>query len=327
MPRRSSCATFRPIALRNMSSFPGYFDLQVNGYGGVDFNSDGLTPDQLHLCCEKLAQDGVAQILATIITADLDAMCGRLARIVELRERDPLARQMIPGFHIEGPFINETKGYRGAHPENAVRPADADTMRRLLDAAGGLTKLVTLAPERDAGFSVTRLLADQSIVVSAGHTDASLDELKGSIDAGLSMFTHLGNGCPMLLNRHDNIIQRALSLSDALWLTFIADGAHVPWPALHNYLRAATIDRCIVVTDAISAAGLGPGRYTLGHWDLLIGDDRVARAPDGSHLVGSAGTMPLSRNNLIQHLGLMDAEVDQLTITNPRTAVRIEVQR
>jgi N-acetylglucosamine-6-phosphate deacetylase len=306
-----------------MTRASGYFDLQVNGYGGVDFNSDGLTADQLHLCCERLSQDGVAQILATIITADLDAMCRRLARIAELRDRDPLAREMIPGFHIEGPFINETKGYRGAHPEDAVRPADPDAMRRLLDATRGLTKLVTLAPERDPGLNVTRLLANQGIVVSAGHTDASLDELKAAIDAGLSMFTHLGNGCPMLLNRHDNIIQRALSLSDQLWLTFIADGAHVPWPALRNYLRAATIDRCIVVTDAISAAGLGPGRYTLGHWDLLIGEDRVARAPDGSHLVGSAGTMPLSRKHLKQHLGLSDGQLDQLTLTNPRTAAAL----
>jgi N-acetylglucosamine-6-phosphate deacetylase len=310
-----------------MPSPSGYFDLQVNGYGGVDFNSDGLTADQLHLCCEKLAQDRVAQILTTIITDDLDRMCGRLARILELRERDPLVRQMIPGFHIEGPFINETKGYRGAHPEAAIRPADPDAIRRLLDAAGGLTKLVTLAPERDAGFNVTRLLAKQGVAVSAGHTDASLDELKAAIDAGLSMFTHVGNGCPMLLNRHDNIIQRALSLSDQLWLTFIADGVHVPWPALHNYLRAATLDRCIVVTDAISAAGLGPGRYTLGHWDLLIGDDLVARAPDGSHLVGSAGTMPLSRRNLTQHLALTVVQVDQLTAVNPRVAVKVEVPK
>lgn len=299
----------------------GYFDLQVNGYGGVDFNSDGLTAEQLHLCCQKLAEDGVGEILATIITADLASMCDRLARLAALREHDPLARELIAGFHIEGPFLNEKKGYRGAHSEAAIRPADVDAMRRLLDATGGLTRLVTLAPERDPGMKVTRLLADSGVVVSAGHTDATLDELNAAIDAGLTMFTHLGNGCPMLLPRHDNIIQRALSLSDRLWLTFISDGAHVPWPALRNYLRAATLDRCIVVTDAISAAGLGPGRYRLGEWDLLIGEDRVARAPDGSHLVGSAGTMPLSRMNLSRHLGLSDAQIDQLTIHNPRRAL------
>jgi N-acetylglucosamine-6-phosphate deacetylase len=307
-----------------MSNDTGFFDLQVNGYAGVDFNSDFLTPNQLHLACEHLAEDGVGGILATIITDDIDRMCERLATLRRHREADPLARDIIAGFHIEGPFINETPGYRGAHPAEQIRPANVELMGKLLEAAGGLTRLVTLAPECDAGFAVTGLLARQNIAVSAGHTDASLDVLKAAIDAGLSMFTHLGNGCPMLLPRHDNIIQRALSLSEHLWLTFIGDGAHVAWPALGNYLRAATIDRCIVVTDAISAAGLGPGRYTLGRWNLLIGEDRVARAPDGSHLVGSAGTMPLSRQNLIQHLGLAESQVGLLTVHNPRKAIRIQ---
>ena len=305
-----------------MSGDLGYFDLQVNGYGGVDFNSDGLTAEQLHRACEKLASDGVAGILATIITAPVDSMVVRLKALCELREKDDLIRQVIAGIHIEGPFLNETPGYRGAHPADAIRPADCDLMKRLLDAAGELTRIVTLAPERDAQCEVTRMLAREGIVVSAGHTDASLDDLKRGIDAGLSMFTHVGNACPMLLHRHDNIIQRALSLSDKLWLTFIADGAHVPWPALGNYFRCAGLDRCIVVTDAISAAGLGPGRYTLGHWVLLIGEDMVARAPDGSHLVGSAGTMPRSRKNLVEHLGLTESDVDLLIVHNPRKSLQ-----
>lgn len=307
-----------------MTSSPGYFDLQVNGYGGVDFNSDNLNADDLHRACEKLTEDGVAGILATVITADVQAMCRRLAALNCLRQSDPLAGRIITGFHIEGPFLNETPGYRGAHQAEAIRPADCDLMHRLLDAASDLTRIVTLAPDRDPGLNVTRMLATKGIVVSAGHTDASLDELKAAIDAGLSMFTHLGNGCPMLLSRHDNIIQRALSLCERLWLTFIADGVHVPWPALGNYLRAAGLERCVVVTDAISAAGLGPGRYTLGHWDLLIGPDRVARAPDGSHLVGSAGTMPLARQNLIERLGLSEGDADRLTVRNPRRVLSLQ---
>ena len=293
----------------------------MNGYGGIDFNSDSLTVDQLHLACQKLTDDGVAAILATIITADLEAMAARLAAIVSFRERDPFIREMIPGFHIEGPFLNETPGYRGAHPAEHIVPADRQAVSGLLDAAGGLTRLVTLAPERDAGYQVTKMLASRGIVVSAGHTDASLDQLKGAIDAGLSAFTHVGNGCPMQLHRHDNVIQRALSLSDRLWLMFIADGAHVPWPALGNYLKAAGLDRSIVVTDAISAAGLGPGRYRLSHWDLLIGEDGVARAPDGSHLVGSAGTMPRTAANLQKHLGLTEEQIEMLMAKNPRKAM------
>jgi N-acetylglucosamine-6-phosphate deacetylase len=194
-------------------------------------------------------------------------------------------------------------------------------MDRLLDAAGGLTRLVTLAPERDAGLAVTRHLAAQKITVAAGHCDPSLDELRAAIDAGLTVFTHLGNGCPMQMHRHDNIIQRALSLHERLWLCFIADGAHVAFPALGNYLRAAGLDRCVVVTDAIAPASLGPGRYTLGRWDLVIGPDLVARAPDGSHLIGAVVTMEQSVANLVERVGLSREDARRLTVTNPRRAL------
>ncbi|MEX0777886.1 MAG: hypothetical protein WD042_19465 [Phycisphaeraceae bacterium] len=302
-----------------------YFDLQVNGYGGVDFNQDGLTADDLHRACQKLHDDGVAGILATIITDHLPTMCGRLSRLVELRRGDELAQRIIRGLHIEGPFINPRDGYRGAHPADAVKPANLDDAKRLIDACDGLARLVTLAPDCDADMAVTRHLAKQGVVVSAGHCDPTLDQLRAALDAGLTMFTHVGNGCPMLMHRHDNIIQRVLSLADRLWLCFIADGVHVPFFTLHNYLRSAGLQRCIVVTDAIAPAGLGPGRYTLGRWQLVIGDDLAARAPDGSHLVGSAMSMPRAVANLRQHLGLSDEQIDQLTRGNPLRAMGGEI--
>lgn len=304
-----------------MSEAAGYFDLQVNGYGGVDFNSEGLTADGLHRACARLELEGVVGCLATVITDAVPVMCARLATLATLRAADPLAQRLIAGIHIEGPFINEADGFRGAHPRDAVQPADVETMKRLLDAAGGLTRLVTLAPERDPGSRVTQLLASQGIVVSAGHSDASIDELRAAMDAGLSMFTHLGNGCPRQMDRHDNIVQRVLSLAGRLWLTFIADGAHVPFPALGNYLRLAGHHRCIVVTDAIAPAGLGPGRYTLGRWDLVIGEDMVARTLDGSQFVGSGTTMAQSADRLARALQLSAATIDQLTSINPRHAL------
>ncbi len=182
---------------------------------------------------------------------------------------------------------------------------------------------MTLAPERDTQSRVIQFLTSQGVRVSAGHTDASLDQLRAAIDAGLSLFTHLGNGCPMQMHRHDNIIQRALSLSDQLTLCFIADGVHVPWPALRNYLKTAGTERSVVVTDCISAAGLGPGRYRMGRWDLVIGADGVARAPDGSHFVGSAGTMPQTKENLKNHLGFCPDQIERLTRDNPRKAIGI----
>jgi N-acetylglucosamine-6-phosphate deacetylase len=306
-------------------SKPGFLDLQVNGYMGVDFNADDLSAAGLNKACTALRDDGVGGILATIITDDLDVMCHRLRQLVALREKDALVRDMVPGLHIEGPFINETVGYRGAHPVDSIIPASRDGMERLLDAGGGLVRLVTLAPERDAKAAVTRMLTERGVAVSAGHTNASLDDLNRALDAGLTLFTHLGNGCPMEMHRHDNVIQRALSLAGKLTPMLIADGAHLPFFMLKNIISLVGPEHCIVVTDAISAAGLGPGRYTISRWDLLIGEDMVARSPDNSHLVGSTITMPKSMDNLRGKLGLSDAQLRQMMVTNPRRAIGLPV--
>lgn len=297
------------------------FDLQVNGYAGTDFNSDNLTAESLHHACKCLVEDGCDAILATFITDEITTLERRISRLVELREKDELARQMITGIHIEGPFINPIKGYVGAHPQQAVKPANLDDAKRLLTAAGGLAKLVTLAPEHDEGGKTTAFLASQKVTVSAGHCDPSLDQLRAACDAGLTMFTHLGNGCPVQMHRHDNIIQRALSLYDRLWLCFIPDGVHVPFFVLKNWLRSIGLQRTIFVTDAISAARLGPGRYTLAGWDILIGDDLVARSPDATHFVGSTVTVPRIKANALGELGMTEEELELVLDVNPRMSM------
>lgn len=301
----------------------GYFDIQVNGYGGIDFNADDVTAESLHHACQALRRDGVDGILATIITEQPELMIRRLQQIVRLREADPFVREVIEGIHIEGPFISPEAGFRGAHPVDAIRPADAELAARLLDAAGGLTRIVTLAPEQDEGGHVTRFLSDKGISVSAGHTDASLDQLKTCIGQGLRMFTHLGNGCPAQMSRHDNIIQRALFLRKDLWLCFIADNVHVPFTTLRNMLDLIGIEdgKALITTDAMSAAGLGAGLHRLGRWEVLVGEDLAARSPDGSHLVGSAISMPISRERLQTQMGLNEAQIDRLTKVNPRRAL------
>jgi N-acetylglucosamine-6-phosphate deacetylase len=256
-----------------------FFDLQVNGYAGIDFNRDDVTPEDLHRACERLDADGIEACLIAIITDTIDAMCRRLSALAAMRDRDPLAIRVIAGFHVEGPFISPADGYR--------------------------------------------LLTGHGVIVSAGHTDASLELLRGALDAGVSMFTHLGNGCPMMMHRHDNIVQRVLSLSDRVRVSFIADGAHVPFVALRNYLRLLPLDRCAVVTDCIASAGLGPGRYTLGRWDIVVGDDMVPRSPDGSHFVGSGVTMRHSAQNLLEHVHLPEDAVRRLTYDNPKAFLHI----
>lgn len=299
-----------------------YFDLQVNGYAGVDFNGDP-SKTQLEHACQRLREDGVSGCLATVISADLEFMMRRLKRLAIAVRESELVRSVIRGIHIEGPFLNPMPGYVGAHPPSAIRAADVETMRQLLEAADGLTRLVTLAPECDADNQVTSLLVEQGITVSAGHCNPTKDQLTAAIDAGLTMFTHLGNGCPANLPRHDNIIQLVLSLAERLWITFIADGVHVPFHALKNYLRCVGLSRAIIVTDAISAAGMGPGIHHLGEQEVVVDEHLATWSRDRSHLVGSAMTMPHAADNLATRLQLTSSEITLLTCDNPQTSLRL----
>lgn len=298
-----------------------YFDLQINGYAGTDFCSREMTIEKMRSACEALQGDGISGILATMITDSIDALAARLEKMVRFREEDALIREMVKGFHVEGPFIRPDSGYVGAHPEKWVRPANLADAERLLEAGGGLVRLMTLAPEFDEGAATTRFLVSQGVTVSAGHCDPDLETLERAIDAGLSMITHVGNGCPVVLPRHDNFIQRVLSLSDRLWLCFIPDGAHVPFFALKNYLKVAGLERTIFTTDAIMAAGLGPGTYELSGEPVEIDEAGVARRPGSPNLAGSTIRGHQVAANLREHLGLTEAEVGQVYHDNPLRAL------
>jgi N-acetylglucosamine-6-phosphate deacetylase len=300
-----------------------YCDLQVNGYAGIDFNSGQLTTAELEFACARLAEDGVEAFLPTIITADVRRMAAAAERLAEGYERSAAVRANMVGIHFEGPFINGSDGYVGAHPVSAVIPANRDVMRRLLDASRGLTRLVTLAPECDARQVVTSYLAAQNVTVSAGHSNPSKQQLAAAIDAGLSMFTHLGNGCPTVLPRHDNVIQLALSFSDRLTIMFIADGVHVPFHALQNYLTCVGTSRAVIVTDAIAAASIGPGKHRLGDQEIVVDEHLATWTADRSHLVGSAMTMRQACSNLADKLFLPADAVARLTWENPLSAITL----
>lgn len=295
----------------------GYFDLQVNGYVGLDFNSDNYSDEAVVAACKRLASDGNERILATVITAPMDSMLARIGRIADLIDGLPEAAAMIAGIHVEGPFINPAEGFVGAHPSAAVTPAAIDSANRLLDAGRGHVRLFTLAPEMDSEAHVTKMLSESGIVVAAGHCDASIDQLRCAIDNGLQLFTHLGNGCPGMLPRHDNIIQRVLSLSDRLMVSFIADGHHVPAPALANYLHRVPDENIVIVTDAISAAGLGPGRYQLADQIVEVDEDGAAWSQCRTHFAGCASTFPNMIEFLTREIGATDADIQRWLIENP----------
>lgn len=296
----------------------GFVDLQVNGYAGVDFNSsEPLSEDRALEVCRRLASDGVDRILATVITAPMEQMLARISDIADLAERLPEFASIVAGIHVEGPFLSGEDGFVGAHPRDAIRAANLNDAKRMIEAGNSLVRLITLAPEMDPGAKVTGALAEQGIVVAAGHCDPTIDQLNRSIDAGLQLFTHLGNACPGQLHRHDNIVQRVLSVSEKLSVSFIADGHHIPDFALSNYLDRVPDENIVIVTDAISAAGLGPGRYELSDQVVEVDDDGAAWASNRQHFAGCATTMIRMTEILKQRCGATSDQIDRWTRLNP----------
>jgi N-acetylglucosamine-6-phosphate deacetylase len=282
----------------------GWVELQINGAYGIDLNGNAVGTDEVTFLAEKLRSVGVGRFLPTLITADTEVLRTRLARLAAAwAGASPEVREMIPGFHLEGPFLSEKAGYRGAHPEAFLRAADLDVMERLWEASAGMLKLVTLAPERDPGFRLTRWLKERGVVVSAGHCDPTLEQLRGAIDNGLTMFTHLGNGCPLEMHRHDNIINRVLHFADRLWIGLIPDGIHVPFYVMKHYLRLAGWERCFVVSDAIAAAGLGAGSFAIGDVAVEVDPDGTAWAKGRAYFAGSTVTWDRMAVHLENQMG------------------------
>jgi N-acetylglucosamine-6-phosphate deacetylase len=268
-----------------------YIDLQINGCWGVDFNAPHLETDAWLSACQRLAANGTTRFLPTLITDSLDNMTAKLRRLVWLCEQTPPTVAQPIGIHLEGPFLSPESGYIGAHPREHAVPATVAAAGRLLEAGQGWVKMVTLAPEMDPRAEVVHFLSRQGVVVAAGHTDASRAELQRALAAGLACFTHLGNGCPATMARHDNILHRVMSLRGELVVTLIADGFHLPPWLLKMLIDWFGDERTIIVSDAISAAGLPSGYHRLGQQRVWVDRDGVPRSEDKSHFVGSGATL------------------------------------
>ena len=264
----------------------GYFDLQVNGFGGVDFQR-WPSLAEVRFACEQLLLCRMTRILATFITCDSEGLRVKLQRFEEYRRQDALIRKTIVGYHLEGPYLNAEPGYRGAHRGDLMKDPDWDEFQRNQEAAKGGIRLVTLAPERSGSAKFIREATRSGVRISLGHTNASSPEIDEAIHAGATLCTHLGNGCPPEMHRHDNIIQRLLA-RDELIACFIPDGIHLPPDVLKNLCRAKPEGRVILTTDAMAAAGAGPGRYTIGDLELEVFEDEVVRVPGALNFAGSA---------------------------------------
>jgi N-acetylglucosamine-6-phosphate deacetylase len=265
------------------------FDIQVNGFAGVDFQRRDLQQADLRRAIDALRRHETHRILLTLITDEIDALCAKIARVEQFRRDDAVLAETICGYHLEGPFLSRAPGYCGAHRADLQRAPDIAAFDQLDAAAHGSVRLVTIAPEwpGSAGF-ISNIVA-RGIVVSLGHTNATDTQIDDAISAGARLCTHLGNAVPQQLPRHDNIIQRLLA-RDELIACFIPDGIHLPPAVLRNFFRAKPPGKVILTTDAMAAAAAPPGRYTLGDAEVEAHPDGVVRRPGSENFAGSSLT-------------------------------------
>jgi len=290
--------------------FPGFFDLQVNGFAGVDFNTPGCTESQLRDAIQALRSTGVTRFLVTLVTSSLErfASCARAI----LACSDPA----IAGIHMEGPYISPEDGPRGAHPRAEVIAASTEDFARRQDAAAGRIALVTLAPEVPGALVLMEHLVKCGVRVAIGHTGASPRQIQAAVSAGATLATHLGNGCASELPRHPNVLWEQLA-ADELFASFIADGHHLPPATLKCMIRAKRPGRSILVTDSTAAAGFQPGTYTLGEMRVQLTADGRVSTPGVPGLAGSALAMNTAVGNTVRFTGLSIEEVLPMASTLP----------
>jgi N-acetylglucosamine-6-phosphate deacetylase len=289
---------------------PGFFDLQLNGFAGVDFNDPGVTSEEVSRALEAVRRTGVTRCLPTVITSSTEdfALCARA--IVSS------GHPGVAGLHMEGPYISPEDGPRGAHPRAWVRDASVDDFERRQEAAQGRIRIVTLAPEVPGALGLVEHLVERGVRVALGHSAASPEAIADAVSAGAGISTHLGNGCADTMPRHPNPIWTQLA-DDRLVAGLIVDGIHLPPDMVKVMVRAKTPARCILVTDAVTCAGCAPGRYRIGTLEVELSAERRVWSATSGTLAGSALLLPDAVANLCRFTGLSLEEALPLASVQP----------
>jgi N-acetylglucosamine-6-phosphate deacetylase len=269
------CAADADIALPYGVLVPGLVDLQVNGYYGADFGD--ATPEQWAEVTRRLPETGVTALAPTFITAPVDTMVEALRRTARLLPGLSGGSEVL-GIHLEGPFLSERR--KGAHNRAYLRDPDLDAVNALLDAAPGLVRIVTLAPERSGGLDAVRRLVEAGVLVSVGHSDALGEQVYAAAGAGARMVTHLFNGQRPLHHREPGVVGAALN-DPRLTAGLIVDLHHVKAEACRIAFASAP-GRIMLVTDAAAPAGMPPGRYALGGEPVVLNPGQPVVREDGA---------------------------------------------
>ncbi|PRH76212.1 N-acetylglucosamine-6-phosphate deacetylase [Streptomyces solincola] len=285
---------------------PGFVDLHNHGGGGASFTSGTLEEVLRGVHTHRL--HGTTTLVASTVTGELDFLAHRAGELAELAEQGDLA-----GVHFEGPFISPCR--KGAHSEQLLRYPDPAEVRKLVDAARGHARMVTLATELPGGLDSVRMLAELGVIAAVGHTDATYEQTREAIDAGATVATHLFNAMPALGHRAPGPIA-ALLEDERVTVELINDGVHLHPAALELAFHRAGADRVAFITDAMDAAGFGDGRYRLGPLEVEVRDG-VARLAEGGSIAGSTLTLDTAFRRAVTVDGLPVESVVRAVSANP----------
>ena len=287
---------------------PGFVDAQVNGFAGSDYSLDDLNLEHIVSIERAMRKAGATRHVATVVTSPQERITTNLARIADAVRNEPTLSGAIPGIHLEGPYISDEDGPRGAHDRLFVRDPDPKELDEWIDAADGLLSVVTLAPERKGAIEFIELLVERGIVAAIGHTGASPADIHRAIEAGATLSTHLGNGSHAMLPRLKNYLWEQLG-SDTLYMGLICDGFHVPSSVVRCLVRSKGIGRTMLVSDVALYGGTEPGRYQWGSIEVEVHSDGHLSVADTPYLAGAGHTLEYTIPKLAQFagLGLVDA--------------------
>ncbi|MFF1721782.1 N-acetylglucosamine-6-phosphate deacetylase [Streptomyces sviceus] len=285
---------------------PGFVDLHNHGGGGASFTS-GTIEDVLKGIATHRSH-GTTTLVASTVTGDMDFLAQRAGLLSELAEQGDIA-----GIHFEGPFISPCR--KGAHSEELLRHPDPAEVRKLIDAARGQARMLTLATELPGGIDSVRLLAEHGVIAAVGHTDATYEQTVEAIEAGATVATHLFNAMPPLGHRTPGPIT-ALLEDERITVELIDDGTHLHPAALQLAFHHAGAARVALITDAMDAAGFGDGRYLLGPLEVEVSEG-VARLVEGGSIAGSTLTLDRAFKRAVTIDGLPVEDVVAAISANP----------
>ncbi|MDN4074418.1 N-acetylglucosamine-6-phosphate deacetylase [Fictibacillus terranigra] len=279
---------------------PGFVDLQVNGYRGIDYNDTALTTASIESTVRHLWCQGVTSFYPTIITNEPENIINTMSIFQEAAETNAAVNQAIPGIHLEGPYLSPEDGPRGAHAKPFVKAPDWTEFQMWQKASGGRISIITVSPEWPESASFINKCTNHGVLVSIGHTAATPENIHDAIQAGAKMSTHLGNGAHVMLKRHPNYLWEQLA-SDKLAACMIADGFHLPDSVLKVILRMKG-EGAILVSDCVSLAGMPAGSYHLhiGGDVVLDKSGRLYMKENEDLLAGSAQTQLWGVNHLLR---------------------------